>query len=232
MENDIRLVIFDFDGTLADTAATILSTYRAAIAALGLPERTDSACRATIGLPLREGFRALFPDAAEELLGRCVDTYRDIFQANKARLRPRLYPGVKETLEALRGAGMEMSIASSRNRESLCEFCRENGIGGYFSLVLGADDVVHAKPDPEPVEITLSRLGYRPSEAVVVGDMPVDIAMGRGAGCPTVGVSYGNSTASALACAGATAVIDRISLLPATISRGGTLFADGANANQ
>ncbi len=204
------LIIFDFDGTLADTTATILSTYKNTINELGIARRTDKECKATIGIPLRDGFRQLYPEFSEAELDRCVETYRRIFNANKADLVPKLYLGVKETLEELSRLDIQMSVASSRSRESLLEFCNDNGISKYFSLILGADDVAHAKPDPEPVLITLKRLGKDAVRTFVVGDMPVDIAMGSGAGCRTVGVTYGNSSRSALEAAGATFIIDSL----------------------
>lgn len=204
------LIIFDFDGTLADTTATILRTYRMAIEEMGIAKRTDTECKATIGIPLREGFRQLYPDFSEAELDRCVATYRHIFNANKADLVPQLYPGVKDTLEELSRLDIQMSVASSRSRESLLEFCKDNDIDKYFSLILGADDVAHAKPDPEPVLMTIKRLGKDAARTFVVGDMPVDIAMGSGAGCRTVGVTYGNSSRGALEAAGATFIIDSL----------------------
>lgn len=203
-----ELVIFDFDGTLADTTATILSTYRMTIEALGTPYRSDDECQATIGLPLKEGFRQLYPDFNESELEECVSTYRRIFNANKKNFAPKLYPGVRETLNKLSEMGIQMSIASSRSHESLVEFCDDNEITGYFSLILGADDVTLAKPNPEPVLLTLGRLGKDADSTIVVGDMPVDIAMGSRAGCRTVGVTYGNSNRCELINAGASYIVD------------------------
>ncbi len=205
-----QLIIFDFDGTLADTTATILATYQAAIKEAGAQPRSEAECQATIGVPLEEGFRQLYPDYSEAEIAKCVDAYRRIFIVNKSKLIPKLYPGVMETLEKLHEMGIEMSVASSRSRWSLIEFCDENHISHFFKLILGADDVDHAKPDPEPVLKTLEILKKLPAEAIVVGDMPVDIAMGSGAGCKTVGVTYGNSNYEELEKAGATAVIDAL----------------------
>lgn len=203
-----ELVIFDFDGTLADTTDSILVTYRRTISELGLTARSDDECRATIGLPLREGFRHLYPDFSDGELDACVVTYRRIFNENKGRFKTRLYPGVLETLEELKEKGVTMSIASSRSRVSLVELCDSAEISCFFNLILGGDDVAHAKPNPEPVLLTLKTLGCEARNAVVVGDMPVDIAMGNGAGCRTVGVTYGNSSREALIAAGATRVVD------------------------
>lgn len=203
-----KLIIFDFDGTLADTTATILSTYRMAIEEMGADCRSDAECQATIGLPLKEGFRQLYPDYTGAQLDNCVNTYRRIFCENKSRLVPKLYPGVKETLDKLEKLDIRMSVASSRSRESLIEFCDHNAITKYFSLILGADDVMRAKPNPEPVLITLYRLKQDSDQTIIVGDMPVDIAMGNGAGCRTVGVAYGNSSHRDLINAGASYILD------------------------
>ncbi len=203
-----KLVIFDFDGTLADTTDSILFTYRRTIEEMGLPERSDDECRATIGLPLREGFRFLYPDFSDSALDECVVTYRRIFNENKDSFITRLYPGVLETLNELKRRGVAMSVASSRSRVSLVELCESAGISGFFGLILGGDDVAHAKPNPEPVLLTLKTLGCEARNAVVVGDMPVDIAMGDGAGSRTVGVTYGNSSRAELVAAGATRVVD------------------------
>ncbi len=211
-----KLIIFDFDGTLADTTATILTTYRMTIDELGIPERSDAEYQATIGVPLREGFRQLYPDFTESEIDNCVDTYRRIFYANKQLFIPELYPGVQDTLHQLASLGIHMSVASSRSNDSLIDFCNADGITRYFDLIIGADDVTHAKPDPEPVLITLTKLGQYPDDTIVVGDMPVDIAMGRSAGCRTVGVTYGNSSRRDLINAGASYIIDS---MPELISR-------------
>lgn len=203
-----QLIIFDFDGTLVDTTATILATYRMTIESVGADARSDAQVRDTIGLPLKEGFRVLFPDFTESKLDLCVDTYRVIFEENKLSYPPRLFPGVSETLEYLKSLGVRMTVASSRGRESLIDLCTATNIAQYMELILGADDVSRAKPHPEPVLLTMERLGVDASATYVVGDMPVDIAMGAGAGCRTIAVSYGNASRVQLEAAGADVVID------------------------
>lgn len=200
---NVRLVIFDFDGTLADTAPVILATYAATISRMGLEPRAEAECRATIGLPLDRGFCALFPAAEDSMIDCCVDTYRTLFEQNHSLYPPVLFPGVADTLAALQRYGVIMSIASSRSYGSLVRLCGECGISRYFDLILGVDNVAEAKPSPEPVLHTLRAFDVEASSAVVVGDMPVDVSMGRGAGCATVGVTYGNAPASALRQAGA-----------------------------
>jgi len=203
-----KLIIFDFDGTLADTTADTIAVYQQTINALGADPRSDAACQATIGIPLKEGFRQLYPDYSESELDNCVTTYRRIYNADIDNLLPRLYPGVMESLEKLHSLGIKMSVASSRSRHSLVAFCEKTGLANYMSLIVGAEDVAHAKPNPEPVLRTLQQLDQAACETVVAGDMPVDIAMGSGAGCVTVGVTYGNSSREHLENAGATHIIN------------------------
>ena len=82
------------------------------------------------------------------------------------------------------------------------------GVATYLPYVLGANNVTHAKPHPEPVLKTLADLGVEASRALVVGDMPVDILMGSRAGVRTCGVTWGNASREALASAGADYIID------------------------
>lgn len=213
MEKDIKLIIFDFDGTLADTYELIIKTNQAAMEAMDYPVRDEEAIRATIGLPLEAGIRALYPDLPEEALPQWCATYRRIFDVYKTRYLPVLFPEVKETLEWLRDKGFVLTVASSRQSVSLNAFLRDLGILPCFRYVLGADNVSRAKPDPEPVLKTLRDLGYSAGKTLVVGDMPVDILMGSRAGAGTVGVTYGNSNRAQLLEAGADFVLDHFSEL-------------------
>lgn len=206
--NGIRLIIFDFDGTLGDTRRNILLTMRQTLEELSLPVACEEECAATIGLPLRDCFLQLFPDLSDELADRCAATYRHIFDINKKQLVPALFPHVRETLAELYARGYILTVASSRSSASLREFLSDMGVIDYISLILGADDVARAKPDPEPVLQTLRTLKIPASETLVVGDMPVDILMGARAGARTCAVTYGNASAADLRAAGADALID------------------------
>ena len=206
----IRLIIFDFDGTLGDTRRNIVTTMQMTIAELHLPNRSEEECAATIGLPLAECFRTLFPDIQEEFIPRCAETYRRYFNENLKTIQPETFPGVVETLSVLHQIGFTLTIASSRSRNSLTELTRNMGIADYISYILGADDVKEAKPKPEPVLKTLADMHYDASQALVVGDMAVDIQMGANAGTMTCGVTWGNGTRDELVQAGADYIIDNI----------------------
>lgn len=155
----------------------------------------------------------LYPELDESQLNQCVDTYREIYAKNLETHPPVLYEGVSETLRNLHKGGITMAVASSRSGMSLHAMCEALGIHRYFSMMLGAEDAPHPKPAPDPVIKILTTLSCPSERGIVVGDMPVDIAMGAGSGCRTVGVTYGNSSRGRLAEAGATYIIDCFSQL-------------------
>lgn len=196
--NDIRIIILDFDGTLGDTAAVIVKTMQATIQELGLPPRTDSECAAMIGLRLIEIPKVLFPDY--EVDGDMyAATYRRLFHEYNTEGAVVLYPNVMETLKELKERGYILTIASSRSHASLAEYVENLGLSPIIGFILGADDVVNGKPDPEPVTRTLEKYGLKPEEALVVGDTVFDIKMGKNAGTRTCGVTYGNGSKESLA---------------------------------
>lgn len=205
-----KLVIFDFDGTLGDTRRNIVRTMQMTIAELHLPNRSEEECAATIGLPLVGCFETMFPDLQKERVQTCADTYRRIFAENLQTLKPQLFPGIKETLTKLSGEGYTLTIASSRSHASLVELTSDMGIADCISYLIGADDVEKAKPAPEPVLNTLDAMRFEASQALVVGDMAVDILMGANAGAKTCGVTWGNGARKELEQAGADYIINSI----------------------
>ena len=203
----MKLIIFDFDGTLADTRQQIVETMQQTIQTLGLASRTNEQCASMIGLPLKQAFIDLIP-MSDEMGDQCVDTYRRIFNTNNAAYIIPTFPNVIETLLQLSAKGYILTIASSRSRKSLLDFVHSMHLEEIFPYILGADDVIHAKPHPEPVLRTLEAFGCSPEEALMVGDMKYDIEMGRQAGTRTCGVTYGNGSPQELKEAGADYLLD------------------------
>lgn len=210
---DTRLIIFDFDGTLADTRRPIVTAMQQTLAEMHLPVPDAAACAATIGLPLEECLRRLIPNPTGELIRAGADIYHPLFEAGRRRMPPVLFPCVMDTLEALHRQDIRMTVASSRTAASLIDLMKHLGIDGLFDYVLGADDVIRAKPNPEPVLKTLQVMNVDASQTLVVGDMAVDILMGARAGCQTCGVTYGNGSARELRKAGANNIIDSMDRL-------------------
>jgi phosphoglycolate phosphatase len=207
IERRMKLIILDFDGTLADTRGLIVKTMQQTLDALGLEPRTDDQCAAMIGLPLKQAFTDLLP-MTDEMGEQCVETYRRIFNANNALYIIPTFPNVLETLHQLHEQGYILTIASSRSNRSLREFVNDMHLNEVIPYVLGAEDVVRAKPHPDPVLQTLETFNCKPEDALVVGDTWYDIEMGRRAGVRTCGVTYGNGSREELMRAGADYLID------------------------
>jgi phosphoglycolate phosphatase len=186
---------------------------RRTLVRLGYAVPDEDTIAATIGVPLEKGFEQMLPGISPDDVALCARTYREIFQECRKEMVPGLFPHVMETLAALKESGCVLTIASSRSYGSLKEFLRKMGIAPYISYVLGANSVTHAKPHPEPVLKTMADMGFTADETLVVGDMPVDIQMGKGAGARTCAVTYGNASRDELIAAGADYVIDDFSEL-------------------
>ena len=191
----IKYLVFDFDGTLADTTEGILQTTRATFARMGLPIPSDADIRLGIGLPLKGSLHtAGVPD---ERLDEGSDIYHEIFY----EIAPKhitIYPGVRESLEMLAAKGLRMGIATSRTEHSLVMLLEEHGIRQYFEILGSVGCVERPKPAPDLVQWVLERFGADPSEAMVIGDTTYDILMGTAAGCRTCAVSYGNHSVERL----------------------------------
>lgn len=199
--------IFDFDGTLMDTSSVILSTIKATIKEMGLPERTDDECRSIIGIRTDEAGKYLFPS-----LDISNKEFARVFRSNYDRLKKdaheKTFPGVLETLEQLRAAGCRLAVASSRRLASLHDYLDGLGIRDWFDMIVGADSVTKGKPDPEPVLLILKTLGWNAADCLVVGDADVDIMMGNAAGCATCAVTYGNGSIGSLEAASPDFMVD------------------------
>lgn len=213
MEREIKLVIFDFDGTLADTKENIILTFQMTMKELGVEIKSRQECAATIGLTLEDAFKVLYPGMAAEKYILLRDTYRRIFKENRKILVPGLFPEVMQTLEELRRRGFLMSIASSRQSPSLQSFLEDMKIAHLFEYAVGGDNVEHPKPAPDAVLQILRHYNLSAEEAFVVGDMPFDINMATNAGVKSCGVTWGNADAAQLRESGANYVIDKMSQL-------------------
>lgn len=199
-------IIFDFDGTLADTAELTVETMRRTNKALGLSHKSDEECKAMIGYRLEEIPSILWPDV-RDLSERYAATFRKIYKSVKDSFKVQTYPLVTETLAILRQNRIGLAVASSRSKISLMELCSELHIDDYFQMVVGGGDVKNGKPAPDPVNLVLAAQGWNRHETLVVGDMKVDILMGKAAGTPTCGVTYGNESITELKESGADYII-------------------------
>ena len=192
-------IIFDFDGTLADTRRGILDTAQEVLRRMGREPADEVALAATIGLPLRENFTR-GAGLSETDADRAVAIYREIFD-QVAVPSITAFPGVKEVLSTLTARDIPMAVATSRGQRSLELLMHHLGLDRFIppERCFGVETVARSKPAPDIVYVILGKLGVKPEETLVVGDTTFDIEMGRAAGCHTCGVSYGNQSAGQLA---------------------------------
>lgn len=202
-----KVIIFDFDGTIADTSEGILRTTEETLRKMGLPVCDDEAVKRCIGLPLKGHLAAA--GVPEERLDEAVDVYHELFYI----VAPgciQIFSGVKESLKELKSKGFRMSIATSRGSHSLDLLLNEHGIREYFEVLGTVDCVTRPKPSPDLVLWVLDKSGASPADAIVVGDTTFDIMMGAAAGCRTCAVTYGNHTREMLLTASPDFVVDNL----------------------
>lgn len=195
-----KAIFFDFDGTIADTVNGILATMTATFNELNIPLPPAQEMRATIGMLLGDALQKLgnLDNARREL---AVKTYQRLFSEVELP-NTRIFPGVPQTLQALRNQGVKMAIVTSRGIGSLRLILTKNGILDYFDELVTRDNGFTPKPAPDMVNYLLKKMNLAPQEVLVVGDTTFDIDMGNAAGCHTCAVTYGNHTAEMLKAAG------------------------------
>ena len=209
----ITHVIFDFDGTIADTRLCIIRSFQHALDAMNLPAVDDAEIQALIGLPLREMFFRLGGLSRVEEQDKAMEIYRAYFDTIYLECVD-LFDGVRDTLEMLFfGKDIVMGVATGRNKDSLYNMVCALEIGDFFHGMYSDDDVVEKKPAPEMANRLIADWGVDPDAVLVVGDTIYDIEMGQRAGCRTCGVSYGNHSAEQLTKQGADNVISQMAEL-------------------
>ncbi|HET6764062.1 MAG TPA: HAD-IA family hydrolase [Longimicrobiaceae bacterium] len=188
MKNGIRAVLYDFDGTLADSTELIMRSYRHTMQAHLGHVPPDEVWLAGFGMTLESQLDRFARSPAESL--EMLDTYR-AFQAihHADLLRP--FPGAPETIAELERRGYALAIVTSKHRHATLEGMDLCGIVPHFQVIVTPEDVTHPKPHPEPVLHALRALGVQPHEAVFIGDSPHDMVAGRAAGTRVAAALWG-----------------------------------------
>ena len=202
------LVVFDWDGTLMDSEAKIVSSAIAATRDLAIPELAPERVRDIIGLGLKEATQVLFPGADDQLHASFIDRYRHHFLEADQTPMP-LFDGVADTLEALLQDGYLLAVATGKSRRGLDRALEETGLSGHFTASRCADET-RSKPDPQMLEQLMAELGAEPRETVMVGDTEYDLQMALNAGTYSVAVSYGVHARDRLLQFGPLTCLDRI----------------------
>lgn len=187
----INTVLFDFDGTIADTNSLIIESWQSVFRHVTGEEADETKLTATFGEALDETMERWFCDRKDE----CLKIYRD-YQKDIFLDRIALFPGMKELILELKKQGYKLGVATSRRGESTIEALEKFGLIECFDVIVSCDDTQKHKPDPETVLIALERLGSKAEETVMIGDSIYDIMCGSNAGTHTVLVNWAVATCS------------------------------------
>ena len=186
---EYKLLIFDWDGTLADSIGRIVTAMQVAARRAGRPERDAPAIKGIIGLGLPEAILTLYPDMTAEQVIAFRQHYADVYIAMDAEPSP-LFTGVKESLEAFRVQGYRLAVATGKARRGLDRVLKAHGWEDFFDITRAADETA-SKPDPLMLNQILAHCDVRPEQALMVGDASFDLLMARNAGIDSVAVGYG-----------------------------------------
>ena len=208
-------VLFDLDGTLIDSIELILNSARHAFHGRPGHVPDDAEWRGLIGMPLDASFRRYTKDDAE--VAALLAKYREYQMANHDKL-VKCYDEVVETVDFIRAAGHPVAIVTSKTTTMTRRGLDVSGLSHHFDTIIGCDVCERHKPDPQPVQIALERLGYEPEEAVFVGDSVYDMLAGNAAGVTTIAALWGPFTRDDLLASQPAYFLERIRDLPRLLS--------------
>ena len=191
----VKAVMIDLDGTLLDTVKDLAAAVNMMLKKLGRTALAEAQVRAFVGkgipnLVKRSLAGALNgePDAA--LFERALPLYLDCYAGVNGRYAT-LYPGVREGLDALRGAGFPLACVTNKSERFTLPLLEQMQIHRYFSIIVAGDTLPKRKPDPLPLTHTCGQYGISAREMLMIGDSLNDVQAARAAGCPVFCVTYG-----------------------------------------
>jgi phosphoglycolate phosphatase len=194
--NRYELIVFDWDGTLMDSAAMIVDSVQAAARDLGLEPPTDERARHIIGLGLGDALRHAMPDLPEDHYPELVERYRHHYLSRDHQLV--LFAGADALIRQLSDNGFRLGVATGKSRKGLERALIHTGLGDYFHATRCADEC-HSKPHPQMIEELMGEFAVAPAQTLMIGDTTHDLQMAANAGVDAVAVSYGAHPADALA---------------------------------
>jgi len=209
------VVLFDFDGTLADTIPLIVASYHHTLTASSLPAVSDVEVRSWIGRPLQPVLEERYPGRGAEL----TEVYRAWNLANHDELI-QVVAGMSELLDDLHAAGARTGVVSSKRAETVRLGLRAVGLADRIDVVAGQDEVTRHKPDPEPLLYAARQLGVSAADCVYVGDATVDVVAALAAGMGAVAVTWGAGERAPLEAAAPAAVVDDVAGLHSVLLPG------------
>lgn len=190
-----ELIVFDWDGTLMDSAAMIVDSVQQAARDLGLTPPDTERARHIIGLGLADALRHALPDLPDARYPELVARYRHHYLSRDHQLA--LFGGVKSMLRVLHEEGYRLAVATGKSRVGLERAFENSGLGGYFHASRCADECP-SKPHPQMLLELMDVLAAAPERTLMIGDTTHDLLMAKSAGVDAVAVSYGAHEAATL----------------------------------
>ena len=184
-----KLVIFDWDGTLMDSADKIINCMQIAAKHCDMPVPSADAVSHIIGISLKPAIKQLFGINDDALAERLVLAYKEAFVSHDATPCP-LFNGVEDLLSALKAKGATLAVATGKARRGLDRAWSQTEPGHFFSASRCADDA-QSKPSPDMLLQILDELNISANDAVMIGDTTYDMQMAKSIGMRRIGVSYG-----------------------------------------
>jgi phosphoglycolate phosphatase len=188
------IVVFDLDGTLAETAGDLIGTLNVILEREGLPPVALSQARELIGAGARALIQRGFAAGRRELTPDRLDELFLVFLAHYSQRLcdvSHLFPGVVASLDRLEAAGYRLAVCTNKPEDHSVRLLELLGVKGRFAAICGRDTFPYFKPDPRHLTETIARAGGDPARAVMVGDSRTDVATAKAAGIPVVAVPFG-----------------------------------------
>lgn len=218
MTDRFKLLVFDWDGTVMDSAPRIVACIRAAIQDLGLEARSEGAIRNIIGLGLREAIDTLFPGQDDGFHQRFTDCYRHYFLG--ADPTPAvLFPSADTVLQTLHEEGYLLAVATGKGRRGLDKVLEESGLRELFHVTRCADET-RSKPHPQMLLEIMDELAVAPEHTLMIGDTEYDMEMANNAQAFALAVTYGVHERARLLRHNPLGSVDAISELPGWLRQG------------
>ncbi|HZN85953.1 MAG TPA: HAD-IA family hydrolase [Burkholderiales bacterium] len=189
------LIVFDWDGTLLDSTGGIADCIQAAARDLHLPVPARATASHVIGLGLQASLRTAVPSLPEDQYREFAEAYRRHFLARQGSMA--LFPGVREMLQELHGAGHRLAVATGKSRRGLDHALESTALRRMFAASRCADET-DPKPHPAMLLELMEQLRVAPAQALMIGDTSHDLEMARSAGVDAVAVAYGAHPGEAL----------------------------------
>jgi phosphoglycolate phosphatase len=213
-----RLIVFDWDGTLVDSAAAIAECIQLAALDMNLPVPDRERASHVIGLGLHDSLRHAVPTLPESGYEEFIEHYRRHFRAREETMG--LFPGVPALLEDLRGRGHRLALATGKSRRGLERALAASGIGALFAASRCGDETL-PKPHPAMLLELMRELAVGPEASLMIGDTSHDLLMAASAGVGAVAVASGAHAAESLRACGPLACLNDVTELGQWLSRRG-----------